>query len=165
MIIPQPDHRQRSHSDVTKTRMGNTYVFFFLPSDCATLERLHATCAEPRALLTRPALPRRDAAYPHAAKPTRSCCTTASTVRWSVYQSERTKWHSRAEAKHCKVEARHARVPAIHPAFSRSSASSRYSRNNRTPTLRPLILDRPSTSAIPFARDSGTSTRENRSST
>src|SRR5687768_1485659 len=47
MIIPQPGQRQRIHSDVTKTRMGNTYVFFFLPSDCARLERLHPTCAEP----------------------------------------------------------------------------------------------------------------------
>src|SRR5687768_4059751 len=48
MMIPQPDHRQRIHNDVTTTRMGHTYVFFFLPSDCARLEQLHATCAEPR---------------------------------------------------------------------------------------------------------------------
>src|SRR5687767_10891188 len=61
MMIPQPDHRQRIHNDVTTTRMGNTYVFFFLPSDCARLEQLHATCAEPRKLShpPSPAAPRR----------------------------------------------------------------------------------------------------------
>src|SRR5918995_4611898 len=99
MMIPQPDHRQRIHNDVTTTRMGNTYVFFFLPSDCARVEQLHATCADLGHFLTRPALPRRDAACPQAAKPTRSCCTTGSAGRWSVYRSEPTELHRRAKAK------------------------------------------------------------------
>ena len=48
------------------------------------------------------------------AKPVRSCCTTASTVRWSVHAKlERTELHSRALAKHCTVDLRHRSVLGI----------------------------------------------------
>ena len=75
------------------------------------------------AFLTRSFLPRKDG-MPRTrlvprlghrtAEPMRSCCTTASTVRWSVHaKRQRTELHSRAEAKHRTVELRHRSVRGI----------------------------------------------------
>lgn len=50
------------------------------------------------------------------AEPMRSCCTTASTVRWSVHaKRQRAELHSRAAAKHCTVELRRRSMRASHP--------------------------------------------------